>query len=171
MTQDVLKTFHDRLQKRLTGARRIAVVGIGDELLPIDRLGMVAARGIEKVHIPGIRVFLAGTMPESITGPLREFHPDHVLMIDAADMGTPPGTVAIIQPGRIQASLFSTHAMPLSAVMEFIKKDIKTKVTLVGIQPENAIEGMDLSDREQDAIGGLLASITRILGRNSPEKF
>jgi Ni,Fe-hydrogenase maturation factor len=61
--------------------------------------------------------------------------------------------------------------MPLSAVMEFIKKDIKTKVTLVGIQPENASEGMDLSDREQDAIRGLLASITRILGRNSPEKF
>jgi hydrogenase 3 maturation protease len=169
--QDVLKTFHDRLQKRLTGAHRIAVVGIGDELLPIDRLGMIAAREMKNLHLLGTRVFLAGTMPESITGPLREFHPDHVLMIDAADMGVLPGTVAIIQPGRIQASLFSTHALPLSAVMEFIKKDIKTKVTLVGIQPENAIEGMDLSDREQDAISGLLATITRILGGNSQEKF
>jgi hydrogenase 3 maturation protease len=165
--QDVVKTFHDRLQKRLTGARRIAVVGIGDEFLPIDRLGMIAAREIEKARIPGISVFFAGTMPESITGPLRAFHPDHVLMIDAADMGSPPGTVAIIQPGRIQASLFSTHALPLSAVMEFIKKDIKTKVSLVGIQPENAIVGMDLSDREKDAISRLLTSITRIQGGNS----
>jgi hydrogenase 3 maturation protease len=171
MRQDVLKTFHERLEKRLKGACRIAVVGIGDELLPIDRLGMIAAREIKKVHIPGIRVFLAGTMPESITGPLREFHPDHVLMIDAADMGTSPGTVAIIQPGRIQASLFSTHALPLSAVMEFIKKDIKTKVTLVGIQPEGTFDRIALSDREQGAIRGLLTSLTHILDGNSSEKF
>jgi len=170
MKQDILKTFHDRLQKRLRGARRIAVVGIGDELLPIDRLGMIAARKIEKVHIPGIRVFLAGTMPESITGPLREFHPEHVLLIDAADMGALPGTVAIIQPGRIRASLFSTHALPLSAVMEFIKKDIKTNVTLIGIQPETVMEGMDLSEREHAAIRDLLVNLARIFGGNSTEK-
>jgi hydrogenase 3 maturation protease len=168
--QDYLRTFHERLQKRLTGARRIAVVGIGDELLPVDRLGMIAAREMERVHIPGVRVFLAGTMPESITGPLRKFHPDHVLMIDAADMGAPPGTVAVIQPGRIRASLFSTHALPLSAVMEFVKKDIKTKVTLIGIQPEVTIDRTTLSDREQVAIKDLPASIARILSGNTPER-
>jgi hydrogenase 3 maturation protease len=168
--QDYLRTFHERLQKRLTGAHRIAVVGIGDELLPVDRLGMIAAREMERVHIPGVRVFLAGTMPESITGPLRKFHPDHVLMIDAADMGAPPGTVAVIQPGRIRASLFSTHALPLSAVMEFVKKDIKTKVTLIGIQPEVTIDRTTLSDREQVAIKDLPASIARILSGNTPER-
>jgi hydrogenase 3 maturation protease len=142
------RTFEIRLQRRLTGARRIAVVGIGDELLPTDRLGMIIAREIEGLQMPGVQVFLAGTMPESITGPIRGFHPDHVLMIEAADMGARPGTVAIIQPGRIRASLFSTHALPLSAVMEFIAKDIKTKVTLIGIQPEPAVAGTELSDRK-----------------------
>jgi hydrogenase 3 maturation protease len=164
------RDFNLRLKKRLTGARRIAIVGIGDELLPVDRLGMIIAREIEALQLSGVRVFFAGTMPESITGPIREFHPDHVLMIDAADMGASPGTVAIIQPGRIKASLFSTHALPLSAVMEFIGKDIGTRVTLVGIQPEHAIGCTELSDLEQAGMNRLLVSIKRILGKKNTKK-
>ena len=68
--------FGDNLRRRLDGALRIAIVGIGDELSPVDRLGMLAAHEIEKLHLPGIRVFFAGTMPESMTGTLRIFHPD-----------------------------------------------------------------------------------------------
>jgi hydrogenase 3 maturation protease len=155
--------FSTRLNRRLAGARRIAVVGIGDELLPNDRLGMLAAREIEQLNLSGVKVFFAGTMPESMTGPLREFHPDHILMIDAADMSSFPGTLAIIKPGRIQASLFSTHALPLSAVIEFIERDIQTKVTLVGIQPETENVCPGLSDREKAGVSQLLASISRIL--------
>ncbi len=162
--------FEIRLQLKLAGAHRIAVVGIGDELLTYDRLGMILAREIEKLHLPDVKVFLAGTMPENEIGPIREFHPDHVLMIDAADIGAPPGSYDIIEPGRIQARLFSTHALPLSAVMEFVAQDLKTMVTLVGIQPENAIECAELSDREQAGVSRLLVIINRILARNSPKK-
>jgi hydrogenase 3 maturation protease len=163
--QDTFKTFCERLLKRLKGASRIAIVGIGDELLPFDRLGMIAAREAGKLHLPGTRVFLAGTMPESITGPLREFHPDHVLMIDAADMGTPPGTVAVIQPGRIRANLYSTHNLPLTAVMQFIAWDIGTKVTLVGIQPETTEASTEISGHERDAIERLLSAISSAISR------
>ncbi len=124
------------LRDRLAGARRVAVVGIGDEDSPVDRLGMVAARELARSAIPGIQVFFAGTVPESMTGPLREFHPDHVLLLDAADMGNPPGTVAVIDPELISAGHVSTHALPLSAVMAFIGEDTGAKVTLVGIQPD-----------------------------------
>jgi len=126
----------DCLRKRLEGACRIAIVGIGDELSPVDRLGMLAAREVEPLHLPGVRVFLAGTVPESITAPLRRFHPDHVLFFDAADMGARPGTIACIGPGTIEASSLSTHALPLSVVMEFIEQDSRARVTLVGIQPD-----------------------------------
>jgi len=140
------------LRDRLAGARRVAVVGIGDEDSPVDRLGMVAARELARSAIPGIRVFFAGTVPESMTGPLRKFHPDHVLFLDAADMGNPPGTVAVIDPERISAGHVSTHALPLSAVMEFIAGDTGAKVTLVGIQPglgegEMAGDGAEILDR------------------------
>ena len=147
-------------RKRLEGARRIAIVGIGDELSPVDRLGILAAREIEPLHLPGVRVFLAGTVPESITAPLRRFQPDHVLLLDAADMGARPGTIACIGSGSIVASSLSTHALPLSMMREFIEQDSNAQVTLIGIQPD--MTG-GLSFKEKDTITGNLSGLLGIL--------
>ena len=136
MKQQGTPGFGVVLRRRLKEARRIAVVGTGDEFSPVDRLGMVAAQEIEKLHLPNVRVFFAGTMPESMTGPLREYQPDHVLFLDAADMGARPGMIAVIKPGKIRADLLSTHVLPLSVVMGYVEQDLKTSVTLLGIQPE-----------------------------------
>ena len=145
----------DALRARLGNARRIAVVGVGDELSPVDRLGMVAAERIGALHLPGVRVFLAGTVPESMTGPVRRFGPDHVLILDAADMGAPAGTMAVIDPEHIAAGLLSTHALPLAVVMEFLARESAAGVTLLGIQP-------DLRDRE----GGLTGELPGSLDQN-----
>jgi len=142
-------TFRNRLERRIRGASRIAVVGIGDDLSPIDRLGMDAAKILGEQPLPDVRVFSAGTVPESVTGPVRAFRPDHILLLDAADMGTRPGTIAIIRPGEIRAALFSTHALPLSVVMEFLEKDTGAKVTLLGIQPDkDGGDGLSAGDQE-----------------------
>jgi hydrogenase 3 maturation protease len=139
----------ETLRPRIKDARRLAVVGIGDELIPPDRLGMVAAREIGEQEIPGVRIFFAGTVPESITGPLRRYQPVHVIFIDAADMGSRPGTIAIIEPEKIQASLVSTHVLPLPVVMEYIGRETGAGTTLLGIQPDLATTGQDLSDRDR----------------------
>ena len=154
--------FEDHLRQRLAGARRVAVVGIGDLLLPYDRLGMLAAEAIAALHLPGIRVFLAGTVPESMTGPVRRFRPDHVLFLDAAEMGASPGTVAIVEPEGIHATLFSTHVLPLSVLMEFLEKDAHTRVTLIGIEPD-APAGKGPTPAEQEGIRRLLAVLKRVL--------
>jgi hydrogenase 3 maturation protease len=146
----------DTLQRRLTNARRLAIVGIGDELLPPDRAGMRVAREIEKHHLPGVEVFLAGTVPESVTGPLRRFGPDHVIFLDAADMGNRPGMIALIDPARIQATLISTHVLPLTVVMEYVEREIGAGVTLLGIQP-------DLSGPDRDLSGQDMAYLDRNL--------
>jgi hydrogenase 3 maturation protease len=101
------------------------------------------------LHLPDVNVFYAGTTPESVTVPIRRSQPDHVILIDAADMGVRPGTIAVLKPGRIQANLVSTHCLPLSAVMKFIAQDSKTRVTLVGIQPDISGPGKRLSDVDQ----------------------
>jgi hydrogenase 3 maturation protease len=156
-------SFSINLRHRLADARRIAIVGIGDEFSAVDQLGMEAAREVEQMHLPGVRVFFTGTVPESMTGPLREFHPDHVLLLDASDMGSPPGTVAIIDPERIPGGHFSTHALPLSAVMEFIEKDSGTAVTLIGIQPELIREEKRADPDGQDRLCRNLAEMIGIV--------
>jgi hydrogenase 3 maturation protease len=135
----------ETLQCRIKGARRLAIVGIGDELIPPDRLGMYAAREIGEQEIPGVRIFFAGTVPESITGPLRRYLPVHVIFLDAADTGARPGSVAVIEPERIQADLVSTHVLPLSVVMDYIRQETGAGVTLLGIQPDVTGSDKDLS--------------------------
>jgi hydrogenase 3 maturation protease len=164
VTNVSVQDFGAQLRRRLQRADRVAVVGIGDECMPHDRLGMLAAREIEQLQLRSIRVFFAGTVPESVTGPIREYQPDHVLLIDAADIGAPPGTVEIIKPGRIQARLFSTHVLPLSVVMEFIAKDAHTKVTFIGIQPDMHLQGERPSDREREGVELLSETFGHIFG-------
>ncbi len=124
------------LRQRIRGAQRLAVVGIGDELIPPDRPGIYAARELGKENLPGVQVFCAGTVPESITGPLRRYQPGHILFLDAADIGARPGTFTIIGPDQIPAILLSTHVLPLSVVMDYVSRESGADVTLIGIQPD-----------------------------------
>jgi hydrogenase 3 maturation protease len=156
--------FELHLRERLGGAHRVAVVGIGDRLLPFDRLGMLAAEAIEALHLPGVRVFFAGTVPESMTGPIRRFEPEHVLFIDAAEMGVPPGTVSIVEPEGIHATLFSSHVLPLSLVMEFLEKDAHTRVTLIGIEPDTQSRESEPTPDEQEGLERLLGAVKLVLG-------
>ena len=157
--------FELLLQERLAGARRVAVVGIGDRLLPRDRLGLLSAEAVSDLRLRGVKVFLAGTVPESMTGPIRRCRPDHVLFLDAAEMGAPPGTIAIVEPERIQATLFSTHVLPLSVLMEFLEKDAHTRVTLIGIEPD-APAGKGPTPAEQEGIRHLVSVLKNLLGGN-----
>lgn len=164
MTEREDNDFELHLRQRLGGAHRVAVVGIGDRLLPFDRLGMLAAEAIEDLRLPGVRVFLAGTVPESMTGPIRRFEPEHVLFIDAAEMGAPPGTVSIVEPEGIHATLFSSHVLPLSLVMEFLEKDAHTRVTLIGIEPDTHSRDSEPTPGEQEGLEHLLGAVNRVLG-------
>jgi hydrogenase 3 maturation protease len=150
MKHQVFSDLATILHQRLKGAHRIAVIGIGDDLLPFDCLGMYAAREIEKLHLPDIRIFFAGTVPESVTAPIRRFQPDHVILLDSADLNVRPGTIAILNPGKLQANLVSTHVLPLSAVMKFIAHDSKTRVTLLGIQPDMSVPDKGLADKDRE---------------------
>ncbi len=157
--------FERRLRARLRGTRRVAVVGIGDELSPHDRLGMLAAREIEGLHLPTIKVFFAGTVPESVTAPVRRYKPDHTILLDAADMAARPGTVAIVRAADVQARLFSTHALPLSVVMQFLEEDTKAPVTLIGIQPDTRAHESAPSALEEAGLTRLLVSVFRIMAQ------
>jgi hydrogenase 3 maturation protease len=151
------------LQRRIKNAGRLAIVGIGDELNLPDRLGMFAAREIEKEQIPGVKVFFAGTVPESITGALRRYQPEHVLFLDSADMGARPGTIAVIEPEQVHASLLSTHVLPLTVVMEYVGRETGAGVTLLGIQPDLSGTDTDLSGEDRACLDRNLRLLSRLL--------
>jgi len=140
----------DGIRNALAGAVRVAVIGIGDECSPVDRLGMETARSLRDAGLPREGVFLAGTVPESITAPVRRYRPDHILLLDAADMGVRPGTLAVVSPETIRGTLVSTHSLPLSAVMEYLAADTSAPVTLIGIQPDLTRPETGLKQADQE---------------------
>jgi hydrogenase 3 maturation protease len=124
---------------------------------------MYAAGEIEKLHLPDVKVFLAGTVPESITGTLRNYRPDHVIFLDAADMGVPPGSIRVVDPSCTQVNLVSSHVLPLTVVMEFITNDTGSSVTLLGIQPDIAHPDHDLSGTGHELFHRNLSTLVNIL--------
>ncbi len=73
---------------------RACLVGVGSDLRGDDSAGLMVVRQLFKhSHAENLLIIEGGPAPENVTGQIRAFHPDNVILIDAAHMDEPPGTV------------------------------------------------------------------------------
>ncbi len=91
-----------------------------------------------------------GTAPEHFTTHLRRLKPSLVVMVDAAVMGLPPGSIRQIDPESVGGAGFTTHTLPLSLLARFIRAE-GPEVRLIGIEPAALTPGEDLTPAVQDA--------------------
>jgi hydrogenase 3 maturation protease len=141
---------------------RIAVLGIGNELNGDDAAGVLAARQLaEKTRgwetqpgsqSPVFYVVEAGMAPESFTGPLRRFHPELVVLIDAAELDQPPGSIACFDWAQAEGMSASTHTLPPTVLAQFLIREIGCRVMLVGIQPKTLAFDDGVSDEVLQAV-------------------
>ena len=117
---------------------RLAIVGVGNELRGDDSVGVVVARDL--LNTPSVQasetllVIPAGAAIENVTGQLRGFAPDLILIIDAADMGDAPGAIRLLPADSISGISAFTHSLPLSMVMRYLTLELHCQVFLLGIQ-------------------------------------
>ena len=134
-----MKNNLNYLKTELATAKKVVILGIGNQFYDSDSPGLLAAKEIQKLDSSGkYQVFLAGTTPENYTGTIRRLSASHVIFIDAADMGKKPGTIEIIEKDRIANVTVSTHNVPLSLLADYLTDDIGCKVIMLGIQPEGS---------------------------------
>jgi len=110
----------------------ILVMCIGNEMGGDDGIGPYIAKNFP--DIKGFRVVNCETVPENFVY-LAE-GADKVIIVDAVDMGLKAGEVRIIPSDRIKGYHFSTHSLPLSMVIEYIRNRYAKDVVLIGIQPK-----------------------------------
>ena len=133
------------------------ILGIGNPLGGDDAVGPLVARRInEKLaaessapgpSTPGrqsITALDAGSAPESYTSVIRRNRPEQLVLVDAADMGLPPGSIRRLSPGEIATLSFSTHSMPLSTLISYVQ-EFCGQVYIIGIQPKSTKAGSRLS--------------------------
>jgi hydrogenase 3 maturation protease len=146
---------------------RVAILGVGNELNGDDAAGMLIARGLrEAVRNPAwagntdhLLIIEAGPAPESFSGPLRRFRPDLVLLVDAAELGLPPGSAAWIDWTEADAAAASTHTLSPSLFAQFLIEELGCRVAMIGIQPEH----LDFDRPVSEKVGRAVKKVTAVL--------
>src|SRR5687768_17220698 len=142
------KCWQESLQANLSQkSKRLAVVGIGHELRGDDALGVLIIRQLQQECLKSEHVLLVegGSAPENVTGSLRRFQPDMVLLIDAVDMNQPPGSIEIVDWHNSRESAASTHTLSLRLFADYLCCELNCAVVLLGIQPLAAEFAMPLT--------------------------
>lgn len=141
------------------------VLGIGNRLGGDDAAGICVVdilnqrrRRDRALLTTELTAIDAGTAPESYTSVIRQHQPDLLILVDAADMGLPPGALRTIPPEKISILAFSTHSMPLSVFVSYVKA-FCGKVVLVGVQPEHTETGRRISRTVRKSLQKLVEAI------------
>lgn len=137
------------LRDRLDGAEKLVILGVGSSLKGDDAAGSeIAGRFVNEYSeecSQRLRVYSCSTAPENYTGAIKEFRPDHVMIIDAANAAHEPGSVFLIDPEKISEVSFSTHTLPLKFLIDYIKSETGCNVTVIGMQPLDVTFGAPMS--------------------------
>ena len=165
-----MQILEQKLQKRLEGCERIAVLGIGSELRADDAAGIllvrqlqraISARPFRSLEFEG---FEGGNAPENATGFIAAFRPTHILLVDAAEIGAPVGECREICAEEILDICFSTHTLPLKIIIDYLEKSTGAVVSVLGIQPGNLDFGQQTTPEIERGVLRLTGMLHKVMG-------
>jgi hydrogenase 3 maturation protease len=154
--------LEEGLRKFISGATRVAVLGIGNDMRTDDGLGPFVIEGLNLDH-PDLLIENVGSVPEAFARPLVEFGAQRVIMVDAADMGKPAAHIDLITKERIGGITISTHSMPLSLLMMYLEQETKGKTVLLGVQPKSIVFGEGLTPEIREVAQKVIRILRRVL--------
>ncbi|MDD5005830.1 MAG: hydrogenase 3 maturation endopeptidase HyCI [Candidatus Omnitrophica bacterium] len=147
---------------------KVLIVGIGNQLRADDGFGPALINKIKgKIKAECLD---AGLSPENYMGSIVRFKPDVILLVDAVSMNEPVAAIRLIGEEQIPEYGFSTHNMSPKLMIENIKSQIKTKIFLLGIQPQSLEFGKDISAPLRKQLNLLGNIFMEILGNNEAGK-
>ncbi len=142
-----------RKQDNRLSLPRTCLVGIGSDLRGDDSAGLMVVRQfLKQHHTDNLLIIEGGPAPENVTGQIRAFHPDLVILVDAAHIDEPPGAIQWIPLESIDGMSASSHSLPLSMLASYLTAEIGCEVSVLGIQPAQNEIGSNLSPSVQTAV-------------------
>ena len=137
--------------------RHTLVLGLGNPLLGDEGIGVRVVGELRELELPdGVELADGGTSGLGLIGLMEGYQ--RVIIVDAADMGRPPGCVVRFTPSEAQ---FKTEETPLSlhqmglvetlALAEALEV-APAEVVIIGIQPGQMEGVVGLSPEVEGAI-------------------
>jgi hydrogenase 3 maturation protease len=115
---------------------KLLVMCIGNQDGGDDAVGPYIADILSEKAKDNIEVLNCGIAPENYTSNVKKSNPEHLIIIDAIDMALQPGQIRIVPPEKIGRMHISSHGIPLSVLVQYLKQYIG-KISIIGIQPKS----------------------------------
>lgn len=132
---------------------------VGNGMMGDDGAGVLLAQMLHEHPLEEWTVLNGGSAPENLIHHLRDADVGCVLIVDAADMDLPPGSIRLIHADRLEDPfLITTHTLPLTFLIELLREFVP-RVDLVGIQPNMVAFGFPMSKEVRLAVERLYADL------------
>ncbi|MFH1776973.1 MAG: hydrogenase 3 maturation endopeptidase HyCI [Candidatus Omnitrophota bacterium] len=140
---------------------KIVIVGVGNTLRGDDGFGPML---IDRLKFNTRLVCInAGSAPENYTGKIIKENPDTILIIDAVHLGLRPGEYDVLRPDEIIKSGFTTHDISPRMFIEFLQKETKADIYLLGVQPGNISFGAEISVEVKRTLEKIKALLSKVV--------
>ena len=152
------------LSEAVADATSIAILGCGSTLRGDDAAGSVIAERLASLESPASRLkaFPGYSAPENLTGEIKQYNPDLVLVIDAVDMGMRPGDTRLIPLEDVGGISFSTHMLPLPILMDYLHRETGCRVVLLGIQVSSLEFMAEMTPDVAQTVDDLTVELNRV---------
>jgi hydrogenase maturation protease len=130
-----MKDLRQHLAELLQG--RVCLMGLGNVDCGDDGVGVRLAEELMEAGVPDVVV--ARTTPEDYVGRVADQGFDRLIFLDAVQFGAPPGSVVLLNAREICARYpqISTHKISLGVLAKWVRASSRTKVWLLGVQPQS----------------------------------
>ncbi len=113
-------------------SKKYFLMGIGNTLRGDDGIGSIIARNFKDNNWLSLD---CGVAPENFTSIVKKNKPQLVVLIDVVEMDLEPGEFRIINPEKISITHLTTHSIPLSFLISYLK-NFTPEIIFIGIQPK-----------------------------------
>ncbi len=144
--------------------KRVLILGLGNPLLGDEGIGVRVVEELKGLELPdGVTVVEGGTAGLGLIGLMEEFQ--RVIIVDATDMGHPPGRVVRFTPLEAQFKVtdapLSLHQIGLGEVLALADalEVVPAELVIIGIQPSRVEGGAGLSPEVEGAIPQIIRLI------------
>jgi hydrogenase maturation protease len=151
-----------------TNNRRTVVIGLGNPLMGDDGLGLVALERLRREYaIPAdVELVDGGTWGMNLLPVIEDA--GRVILIDAIDVGTAPGSPVRLERARLPrylATKISPHQVDLRDVLGLaeLRGTLPNDTIAVGLQPKRIALGNQLSDVLGRRVDDLVALVVQEL--------
>lgn len=141
------------------------LLGIGNPLARDDGVGVWVAEHFRRA---GWLSIPAGQAPENVLGKIARLAPKVLVVVDAVEMGLPPGTIRRIVDQGARVPWGSTHSLPLFDLFAELSRSVG-EVIFIGVQPKDLSLGEVLSPEVAAAARRVLKVLEREDFANIPE--